>query len=181
MSRQKLLRPLQCLVNQVRTYKHNSTPKIWKEDGVKYGLVTYYPRHKNHVDPPITPTKLFLIERVKQYKGIPYWEKQILKNINLHGEKNTKHYAVVKNTPEMCSMLWKIKHLIKVTPLNAPDKLPEPESVSTYLHENGDLLIFPKVDKSRYEATIAFKNDPKRMDGETLAEVLRDKWVNPME
>lgn len=58
-----------------------------------------------------------------------------------------------------------------------PDQLPDENSVSTYLHENGKLMIFPPVDKKRYEATEKFINNPKRLDGDTLQEKLRLKWL----
>lgn len=75
-------------------------------------------------------------------------------------------------------MLWKIKHLIKVTPIEMPDKLPDIDTISTYLHENGKLMIFPKLDEKRYKATEEFLNDPKRMDGDTLQQKLRQKWLD---
>jgi hypothetical protein len=39
-----MLKTVRIFFNQVRHYKHNSKPKSWEKDGVKYGLVTYYPR-----------------------------------------------------------------------------------------------------------------------------------------
>lgn len=58
-----------------------------------------------------------------------------------------------------------------------PDNLPDAESVSTYVHENGTLMIFPPIDEKRYKATEEFRNNPKRLDGDTLQEKLRLKWV----
>lgn len=45
-------------------------------------------RHPNHVDPPIKPTKLLLIERVKPVWGNPHWEKKILKKYKLNNSVN---------------------------------------------------------------------------------------------
>ncbi|KAG8034343.1 hypothetical protein G9C98_007419 [Cotesia typhae] len=87
--------------------------------------------------------------------------------------------AIVKNTPEVCTLLWKIKHLIKVTPINMPDKLPDDDSVQTWLHENGDLLLAPRVDPAREKATMEFINNPKRLDRKTLKDELRYRWLNP--
>jgi large subunit ribosomal protein L30 len=81
----------------------------------------------------------------------------------------------------MCVMLWKIKHLIKVTPIEMPKNIPDDDSTSSYLHESGELMIFPKIDEKRYKATEKFRNNPKRLDGDTLQEKLRLKWLNPME
>lgn len=43
-------------------------------------------RHPDHEDPPIQPTKLLLVERVKRLKGNPYWQKTTLKNLKLDSE-----------------------------------------------------------------------------------------------
>lgn len=86
----------------------------------------------------------------------------------------------MKNTPAVCLDLWKIKHLIKITPIEMPDKLPDIDTISTYLHENGTLLVFPKLDEKRLKATEEFMNNPKKMDPDTLVEKLRLEWLNPM-
>lgn len=40
-------------------------------------------RTETHVDPPVEPAKLFRVERIKPYKGCPYWEKRILRDLGL--------------------------------------------------------------------------------------------------
>lgn len=40
-------------------------------------------RHKDHKDPPIKPTKLLMVQRVKPYKGNPYWDKSVLRKLHL--------------------------------------------------------------------------------------------------
>lgn len=87
--------------------------------------------------------------------------------------------VIVKNTPEICALLWQVKHLVKVTPIDLPDHLPEDiDSISTYLHECGKLYVFPKIDEKRYKATVDFQNDPKRLDIDTIKEHLRLRWLN---
>lgn len=141
-------------------------------------LFPFKNRRPDHVDPPMTPTKLLVIQRVKPYDGNPYWHKAVLDKFKLHEKKSD--IAIVKNTPEICAELWKVKHLIKVTPLRQPDKLPEDDDVhATWLHENGDLLLTPRVDPAREQATLDHKNNPKRLDGETLSYELRMRWLNP--
>lgn len=38
---------------------------------------------KGEVDPPYTPTKLFMVQRVKKYLSNPYWQKKILTDMGL--------------------------------------------------------------------------------------------------
>lgn len=33
------------------------------------------------MDPPIVPTKVLMVHRVKPFKGNPWWEKDILENL----------------------------------------------------------------------------------------------------
>jgi large subunit ribosomal protein L30 len=68
-------------------------------------LVYFINRSLNEVDPPITPTKLLLIERIKPLKGNPYWEKEILKNIGLGSE--VKHQIIIFNLYKFISLIIK--------------------------------------------------------------------------
>ncbi|KAK0090124.1 hypothetical protein PV325_002956 [Microctonus aethiopoides] len=158
---------------QVRNYA--TKPK--KIGGVRYGLITYFPRHPDHQDPPITPTKLLMVKRVKPYKGNPYWHKKILDVLKL--DEKSSDIAVVKNTPEICASLWEIKHLVKITPINLPENLPDDHSKATVLHENGDFLLAPRVDPARERATEEHLNNPKRLNREILCHELRMRWLNP--
>ncbi|XP_058791924.1 large ribosomal subunit protein uL30m isoform X2 [Phymastichus coffea] len=181
MSSNFLLNTVKIVKNQVRTYYHYSTPKHWAKDGVKYGLITYYPRHPDHKDPEFKPSKLFLVERVKPTRGNPYWHKKVLKQLSIDQDyrMREKPTVIVKNTPEICALLWEIKHLIKVTPIDMPNNLPDDiDSISTYLHETGKLYVFPKIDEKRYKETEKHQNNPKRMDNDTISKHLRLKWLN---
>ena len=48
-------------------------------------------RTENHEDPPVEPAKLFRVERVKPYKGCPYWEKRILDDLGLGEDVRPDH------------------------------------------------------------------------------------------
>ncbi|XP_063972813.1 large ribosomal subunit protein uL30m [Diachasmimorpha longicaudata] len=171
---------------QIRNYAVRGTPKVWKEEKKVFAKVNYYPRHPDHADPPITPSKLLVVQRVKPYGGNPYWQKAILDSLKLNEkysrtERSKKsELIVVKNTPEICAMLWKVKHLIRVEPLRQPAKLPEDDDVyATWLLENGDLVLTPRIDPAREQATLDHINNPKRLDRETLSYELRMRWLNP--
>lgn len=151
-------------------------------NAVKYGYITYYPRKENHRDPVFAPSKLLLVHRVRPFKGNPHWDKNTLKALGFSEESTDP--VILKNTPEVCAQLWKIKHLIKVLPVKMPEKLPDlnDDLTGTYLHENGTFYVTPKIDPLRCQATKHFLNDPKRLDRETVKEKLRLQWVkgNPI-
>lgn len=138
---------------------------------------------------------------VKPFVGNPWWDKKTLETIGFVNEVAKvvglkckimfdkfficlivlqKHVSdpivIVKNTPEMCAKLWKVKHLIKIVPIKLPDKLPMDDLNGTYLHENGTFYVVPKVDPAREEAVIKFINDPKKLNRDLIQEKLRHKW-----
>ena len=90
--------------------------------------------------------------------------------------------AIVKNIPEMCTKLYQIKHLIKITPIRTPNGLPEDGDLGAgHLNENGEFVISPRLkpDETRVELTHQFQTEPSRLDPQTIMKQCRDKWNNP--
>lgn len=88
----------------------------------------------------------------------------------------------MKNIPENNARLWKIKHLIKITPITFPFGEPSAEDLAyTQLKPTGECVVVKeiKVDQRRLEETQAFQDNPKRLDGVTLTRDTRLRWVNP--
>ncbi|KYN06674.1 39S ribosomal protein L30, mitochondrial, partial [Cyphomyrmex costatus] len=124
-------------------------------EGIKYEHVTYFPR---------TMTTLTISKSHDCYSWFGY------------PHKNDP--VIVKNAPDVCAMLWKIKHLVKIVPIKLPDKLPTPDDLNgTYLHENGTFYVVPKVDPIREEAVEQFINNPKKLNRDIIQEKLRLKWL----
>lgn len=91
--------------------------------------------------------------------------------------------AIVKNIPENNARLWKIKHLIKITPIQFPNGEPTAEDIKyTYLKENGDCIVIKDIDSfnKRLEASEAFNKvkESKLLESETLKKDSRLKWLN---
>lgn len=92
--------------------------------------------------------------------------------------------AVVKNIPEMCAMLWKVKHLVDVKPIVFPYGAPTADDINhTFLKESGECVVAKeiKIDEKRLEAREEFDQLPARLDGPTLAKHARLKWLNGYE
>lgn len=179
MNSLRLLSPLQMSLTVSRSYgKHNK--KFLYKDGKKYENIIYYPRTSDHQDPPVEPAKLFRVQRIKPVKGNPFWEKRLLKDLGLDGKQSD--FAVVKNIPENNARLWKIKHLIKVTPITFPYGEPTAQDIKhTILKENGECLVTKDIGpvESRLEARDNFDKQDKRLDTELLRKDSRLKWINP--
>lgn len=113
-------------------------------------------------------------------KGNTHWEKKIL--IDLKLDKNINDFAIVKNIPENCERLWKVKHLVKIVPITFPYGEPTENDIDhTFLKENGECIVTKeiKIDDGRVEATRKFVDDTRKLDSETLVKDSRLKWLNP--
>merc|ERR1712200_88949 len=149
--------------SKVENRSNKQGPKGYTEDGghIYHGF-TYYPRNPEQVDPPYDPSKVLMVQRIRC----------------LNNKRST--IAIVANTPAVNAMLWKVKHLIRITPVTFPQGIPSDGDVrGAKLKENGELIFVPKLknDSTLLEVEADVK-DP-RVDGETMQKFLRAKWMKP--
>ncbi|KZC09750.1 PREDICTED: uncharacterized protein LOC107187832 [Dufourea novaeangliae] len=158
----------------VRRFRHYQ--KSWRKDAVLYDQVKYHPVKKDHVDPPIVPSKVLMIHRVKPIKGNPWWEKDIIAKLGFREKENKPVF--VKNTPEMCIELWRVKHLIKIVPVTTPDNFDAIDDLTEYYaHPTGTIYVTGKLDPARVKATEEFRNSMKRLEYPNVSEKLRLQWL----
>ncbi|CAH0699238.1 unnamed protein product [Spodoptera exigua] len=171
----QLLKVLSPLVSTVRAKGYKAP------GGIRYpGGIVYYPRYPDHKDPEYTPTKLFRVERIKPSKHQPHYLKSILREFNIL-EECENHVTVVKNIPEINMRLWKIKHLIKITPIVFPYGEPTKDDINyTVLKENGQCIVTKTIGPKpeQIEALEQFEKSEKKMDSDTLKKDSRYKWNN---
>lgn len=88
----------------------------------------------------------------------------------------------MKNIPENNARLWKIKHLISVTPITFPYGEPTENDIHhTVLKENGECIVTKEISgvvEKRMDALDNFQNSPKRLDTDLLKNDARNKWLN---
>lgn len=152
--------------------------KSWT-GGMKHVGFRYFPR-EGEKDPPFEPTKLLMVQRIKPFKGNPMYLKRILFHLKLDGKAG--EIVILKNIPEINSLLYKIKHLIKITPIRTPNGIPDKDELdSGYLKENGEFVVTQRLkpNPERLKLTEQFQTDPARLDADTLIKQSRDKWLNP--
>ncbi|XP_042886856.1 39S ribosomal protein L30, mitochondrial-like [Penaeus japonicus] len=153
-------------------------PQQLPDGSLQYFGFQYYPRHPGQVDPPYDPAPLHLVTRVRCLKKKPWWDKMIMKQLGL--DKKRSDVAVVKNNPENNAMLWKVKHLVKITPIRVPENLPEDmDPACCFLKETGEFIYSPhiKVDEKALqvdEKLVATKWNQDFVDRET-----RKNWEHP--
>ncbi|XP_037049955.1 39S ribosomal protein L30, mitochondrial [Bradysia coprophila] len=182
MLQQDILKVRQVMYVCSRFASHNKK-KVYKNEGKKYEKLRYYPRDPNYVEKPIeNPVKLFKVQRIKPMKGNPYWEKEIL--VNLGVSEKMSDVAVVKNIPEVNAMLWKVKHLVDIKPIVFPYGEPTVDDVNhTFLKESGECIVTKEIkfDESRLLARNEFDEKAERLDGPTLKNNSRLKWLSGYE
>ncbi|XP_064481428.1 large ribosomal subunit protein uL30m-like [Ornithodoros turicata] len=134
--------------------------------------------------------KLFLVERIASEYGVPHYEKDILKILQLLPSKEDKKNrirrpvgsrTVVKNTPFMCKMLWRVKHLIRVSPITFPDGEPTLEHCGyTHLDRDGMFRIIPKLQVDQNRLLNPPEYEKTKLEGEHIRKVLHRKWMNSL-
>lgn len=75
--------------------------------------------------------------------------------------------------------LWKVKHLIRVTPIVFPYGEPTKDDINyTILKENGECIVAKKLEpqQAQIEAHDKFDTDVKKMDSTTIKKDSRLKW-----
>jgi len=172
---------LNAAVVDTSTVKNRSMkrgPKGYTEDGGHiYPGFTYYPRSPEQVDPPYSPSKVFMVQRIKCLKKKPYWDKNVMTELGLNNKRST--IAIVANTPPMNALLWKVKHLVRITPITFPQGIPSDGDVrGAKLKENGELVFVPKLEEPTLSDVESDIKEP-RIDGETMQKYLRAKWMKP--
>nr|CAG4637401.1 EOG090X0EYV [Ceriodaphnia reticulata]SVE73234.1 EOG090X0EYV [Ceriodaphnia reticulata] len=165
-----------------RIHKRRNNELGASQDGgqVFHGF-TYYPRHPGQQDPPYEPTKVLMVQRIHTLKHRPFWEKNICSEMGLSIDHKLSEIALVANTPTNCARLWKVKHLLRITPVTLPKGLPENGDLSgARLQDNGELTFISKLkgDAKLIEST---PTTPERefLDNETIRKRLRLNWLNP--
>nr|SVE79165.1 EOG090X0EYV [Daphnia lumholtzi] len=135
-----------------------------------------------HQDPPYEPSKVLMVERIRDLKHRPHWEKDIIAKLGLPKEVKSSKVVIVANTPSMCAQLWKVKHLIRVTPITFPQGLPEDgDAAGARLQDNGELVFIPKLKSDALMAATQSKPEDRRdyLDTDTVKKHLRLKWLMP--
>lgn len=123
---------------------------------------------------------MFRVQRIKPFKGNPFWEKRILTELGLH--EKMSDFAIVKNIPENNARLWKIKHLIKIDPIDFPQGIPSATNKHlAYIKDDGECVIAGDQKRviARIEAIESFQADPKQISTDNLKRDSRMKWLNP--
>jgi len=89
--------------------------------------------------------------------------------------------AIVKNTPTNNARLYRVKHLVEITPISTPQGMPDDPKYG-FLKENGEFISYSCIEGHALPLEQAEQKleDLKKIsvDGETLKTRLRLKWYS---
>lgn len=129
--------------------------------------------------------KLLLVERVVDVYGTPHWERNVLQLLRLAQSKEDKKAkirrplgsrTIVKNTPFMCKMLWRVKHLVRVSPITFPDGEPTEVTSGTHLSRDGVFRIVPHLRVPEQRLVEPPTHSRRKFAGREIAKLLHHKW-----
>merc|ERR1719383_790341 len=94
--------------------------------------------------PEVPPSPVLMVSRVKKLYGEPYWIKDYCAQIGLGVDEKCGKMAFLPNTPSVGLLLFKIKHLVKITPVTFPNGMPDdfsPETHGFKLTSKGEFIV----------------------------------------
>ncbi|XP_018494350.1 39S ribosomal protein L30, mitochondrial [Galendromus occidentalis] len=136
------------------------------------------------------PPKLFVVERIATLRDRPHWEKKICELMGLSHSRRERScsiqkkigtYVVMPNTPHVCKLLWRIKHLVRVKPVVFPDGLPTPEEYTgTHLDRYGVFRIDQSLQVDERRLAPAPDLERATLTGREIAKPMHLKWMNSL-
>jgi len=110
-------------------------------------IVKYYP-HKDEQIPEVEASPVLMVQRVKQLKGEPWFNKDYCRQLGLGKTEKMSKLSFVPNIPSVSLILFKIKHLITITPITFPNGMPDdfdPDKHGYKLTTKGEFVVHPSL------------------------------------
>jgi len=141
--------------------------------------VTYYP-HAGEEIPQDPPSPVLMVEKIKNLQGEPYWLKDYCEQLGLGTQEKIGKMAFLPNTPSVGLLLFKIKHLVKITPVTFPNGMPDDFSPDTHgfrLTSKGEFIVTDRPAESL--DSIAMRADWMKITKDMIYKEARKHWVKP--
>jgi len=141
--------------------------------------VQYYP-HAGEEIPQEPPSPVLMVKRMKTLVGEPYWIKDYCEQLGMGVTQNIGKMAFLPNTPSVGLLLFKIKHIVKITPLTFPNGMPDdftPDTHGFRLTSTGEFIVTDRPAEST--DSIAMRADWMKIDHTMISRVARRHWDKP--
>merc|ERR1711892_1465788 len=100
---------------------------------------------------PESPSPVLMVTRVKNLYGEPYYIKMYCEQLGLGHLEDITRKVFLPNLPSVGLLLYKIKHIVQITPITFPQGMPEdfdPDKYGFKLKENGEFIVTPTKGES---------------------------------
>jgi len=141
--------------------------------------VKYYP-HAGEQLPDGPPSPVLMVEKAKTEYGEPYWIKDYLIQIGLDADKKVGHKVFLPNTPSVGMILYRIKHIVRITPVTFPNGIPDnfdPDTHGYSLSAKGEFTITDVPRES--PESIAARAEWMKIDTPQIFFYQRQQWRKP--
>jgi len=141
--------------------------------------IKYFP-HAGEEIPDEPPSPVLMVEKTGKGFGQPYWIKDYLTQIGLGKFELMGQKVFLPNTPSVCMILYRLKHVVKITPLKFPNGIPEnfdPETHGFKLSPTGEFTITDIPDEST--ESIAARAEWMKIDYNIIRRFHHNEWKKP--
>jgi len=149
-------------------------------------LISYYP-HTGEVMPEDRPSPVLMVTKVKSKRGEPYWVKAYMDQIGLGGFgggqvslKKVGSRVFLPNLPSVSAVLYRIKHMVEVTPLTFPCGFPEdfhPDTHGFTITNQGEFIVQGAPQESL--DSVARRAHWMKLSTEDIKKEARKHWEQP--
>jgi len=141
--------------------------------------IKYWPHEGDNLDTE-PPLPVLMVTRVKTLHGEPYWNKYYCRQIGIGIREELNQRVFLPNLPSVGLLLYRIKHLIKITPVTFPQGMPEDFSPDTHgfkLTSRGEFIVTPTKGESL--ESIAQRAEWMKITNADVSREARKHWDNP--
>jgi len=141
--------------------------------------VKYWPLEGEEVEQE-QPSPVLMVAKIKSLKGEPYYLKDYCEQIGLGKHEELGKKVFLPNLPSVGLLLYKIKHIIKITPITFPQGMPEdfcPDTHGFKLTPMGEFIVTPT--KGESPESIARRADWMKITNENIEKEARNQWESP--
>ena len=127
------------------------------------------------------PSPVLLVERIKPLKGEPWWHKMDCERIGLGPWERSKKRVALPNFSYYNALLYRIKHLIKITPVEFPNGVPPAEEFDpnkAIVTHDGKFLYHPKIGE-KSENLLSDAPDKIKIQTVTHTKESKSAWKRP--
>jgi len=141
--------------------------------------VKYYP-HVGEEIPNGPPSPVLLVSRAKPLVNEPWFNKNYCQQLGLGEKEQMTKKVILPNIPSVSLILFKIKHLVTITPVTFPNGIPddfEPDKYGYKLKSNGEFEIYDTLNVD--PAEVAKSAEWMKIDREMITNEGWRHWKAP--